>query len=278
MTYLIIFDIIRKYQMLPWCWSNQVYGPKNIGIGSTLYGPVVHRNYVLPNVTRAHRTCTIILFRRRRVCWPLVGGWMGGNHNNNTTSARTPAGRRRRWFFVTAARACMRRVAVLAAELLSNSPTANRSFRVCPPFLSYVDFLFCSCLYRASVSSVRCLSSCVGHVKPTRTIDRHLSLSLSFCLTVFPTFVFVAAAQSDRLKNRRPRANRPSRTCAVSRSAYAQPTISFFFTIVIMSTTPKSLPEESLGGKYTKLLFLFICLFAHDNIAYRGGTDCTAII
>jgi len=109
--YLNIFNIVRKYKMLPWSWSNQVYGPKNIGLRST-----GHRNYVLPNVTLAHRTCTIILFRRRRVCWPSAGGWVGGNHNNNTTGARTPAGTRRRWFFVTAARACMRRVAVLAAS------------------------------------------------------------------------------------------------------------------------------------------------------------------
>lgn len=182
--YLYIFNVIRKYKMLPWSWSNQVYGPKTSVYALRARCPSKLR----VNTERDARPSNLynkILFRRRRVCWPLAGGWVGGNHNNNTTCARTPAATRRRWFFVSAARACMRRVAVLAASsrvvirLASvHSASVRRSCR------TLIFFLL------LSISRVRFKCSVFVFVcwpRKTDTNDRSPFVAFSFILlNVFP--------------------------------------------------------------------------------------------
>jgi len=94
------------------------------------------------------------------------------------------------------------------------------------------------------------LSNAVGRVKPTRTIDRHPSLSL-----VFPDRLSPLLLSSHRVTG-----------CDEPSIAYLRdfssglPSTSSIFSLLKMSTTPKSLPEESLGGKYIPVIYLSICL------------------
>jgi len=195
---------------------------------------------------------------RRRVCWPSGGGWVGGNHNNNTTDARTPAGTRRRWFFVAAARACLRRVAVLASSF-----SLIRVIRLFIPRLSAVlcrTLLFCRYWYRASVQVFGvCFRLLPCWPRKTDTNDRSSFVTFTFFLPyVFhifpdrPSTLLLHKTIGWKIVD-------PARTVRRVLAPFpVRRTTKRLFSIVIMSTTPKSLPEESLGGKYNAVIY--ICL------------------